>query len=49
MIVDLINKKRLGKELSYKELDDFFNGYLDGKIKDYQMPYEHQLIFVLQK
>ena len=37
MIVDLINKKRLGKELSYKELDDFFNGYLDGKIKDYQM------------
>ena len=37
MIVDIINKKRLGKELSYKELDYFFNGYLDGDIKDYQM------------
>lgn len=37
MIVDIINKKRLGKELSYKELDYFFNGYLDGDIEDYQM------------
>ena len=37
MILDIINKKRLGKELSYKELDFFFNGYLDGKIADYQM------------
>ena len=37
MIVDIINKKRLGQELSYKELDDFFNGYLEGSIKDYQM------------
>lgn len=37
MIVDIINKKRLGKELSFKELNFFFNGYLDGKIKDYQM------------
>ena len=37
MIVDIINKKRLGKELSYREIDKFFNGYLDGKIKDYQM------------
>lgn len=37
MITDIINKKRLGKELSYHELDVFFNGYLDGKIKDYQM------------
>ena len=37
MIVDIINKKRLGEELSYKELDDFFNGYLDGHVKDYQM------------
>jgi pyrimidine-nucleoside phosphorylase len=37
MILDIINKKRLGKELSYKELDYFFNGYLDGKIADYQM------------
>ena len=37
MIIDIINKKRLGKELSYKELSDFFNGYLDGKVRDYQM------------
>lgn len=37
MIVDIINKKRLGKELSYKELSDFFNGYLEGDVKDYQM------------
>ena len=37
MIVDIINKKRLGEELSYKELDSFFNGYLEGKVKDYQM------------
>ncbi len=37
MIVDIINKKRLGKELSYREIDKFFNGYLDGEIKDYQM------------
>ena len=37
MIVDIINKKRLGKELSYHELDVFFNGYLEGKVKDYQM------------
>ncbi len=37
MITDIINKKRLGKELSYHELDVFFNGYLDGSVKDYQM------------
>lgn len=37
MIVDIINKKRLGKELTYREIDKFFNGYLDGEIKDYQM------------
>ena len=37
MIVDIINKKRLGKELSYREIDYFFNGYLNGNIKDYQM------------
>ncbi len=37
MILDIINKKRLGKELSYKELDYFFNGYLEGRVKDYQM------------
>ena len=37
MIIDIINKKRLGLELSYKELDYFFNGYLNGEIADYQM------------
>ncbi len=37
MIVDIINKKRCGKELSYQEIDKFFNGYLDGEVKDYQM------------
>lgn len=37
MIVDIINKKRLGRALSYSELDFFFNGYLKGEVKDYQM------------
>lgn len=37
MITDILNKKRLGKELSYKELDFIFNGYLNGTVKDYQM------------
>lgn len=37
MILDIIDKKRVGKELSYKELDYFFNAYLDGDISDYQM------------
>ncbi len=37
MILDIINKKRLGKELSYKELDTIFNGYLNGDVLDYQM------------
>ena len=37
MIVDIINKKRLGEELSYKELDYFFNSYLEGNVPDYQM------------
>ena len=37
MILDIINKKRLNEELSYKELDYFFNGYLGGEVTDYQM------------
>ncbi len=37
MILDIINKKRIGKELSYKELDIIFNGYLNGEVPDYQM------------
>ena len=37
MIIDIINKKRLGEELSYKELETIFNGYLNGDVADYQM------------
>ena len=37
MILDIINKKRLGKELNYKELSMIFNGYLNGDVADYQM------------
>ena len=37
MILDIINKKRLGKTLTYKELDEIFNGYLSGDVTDYQM------------
>ena len=37
MILDIINKKRLGKTLTYKELDEIFNGYLSGDVADYQM------------
>ncbi|MBQ9018939.1 MAG: thymidine phosphorylase [Bacilli bacterium] len=37
MILDIIDKKRLGKELSYKELYTIFNGYLNGDVADYQM------------
>ena len=36
-VLDIIDKKRLGKELSYKELDYVFNGYLNGDVADYQM------------
>ena len=37
MILDIINKKRLGKELTYEELDYAFNGYLNKRVEDYQM------------
>ena len=37
MIVDIINKKRLGLALSYDEICFIFNGYLNGTVKDYQM------------
>ena len=37
MIVDIINKKRCGEDLSDEELDFFFLGYLNGEVKDYQM------------
>lgn len=37
VVVDILNKKRLGKELSYQELDFIFNGYLKKTVTDYQM------------
>ena len=37
MILDIINKKRLGEELTKEELDTFFSSYLKKKVKDYQM------------
>ena len=36
-IVDIINKKRVGEELTKEELEFAFNGYLEGTVKDYQM------------
>ncbi len=36
-IVEIINKKRVKKELSKEELSFAFNGYLKGNVKDYQM------------
>ncbi len=37
MILDIINKKRLGEELSRQELKFIFNGYLNHEVADYQM------------
>lgn len=36
-IVDIIDKKRLGKNLTKDELEEAFLGYYNGKIPDYQM------------
>ncbi len=36
-MVDIINKKRLGKVLSKEELKEAFVGYFQGEIPDYQM------------
>ncbi len=36
-IIDIINKKRLKKELNDEEIKYVIDGYLDGSIKDYQM------------
>lgn len=36
-IIDIINKKRLKKELTREEIEFAVNGYLDDSIKDYQM------------
>ncbi len=35
--IDLINKKRMGLELTDEEINYMIKGYLDGSIKDYQM------------
>lgn len=36
-IKEIINKKRIGSELSYEEINYVVNGYVDGSIPDYQM------------
>ena len=36
-IIDIINNKRLNKELTRDEIEFAVNGYLDGSVKDYQM------------
>lgn len=36
-ILEIIDKKRLNKELTKEEIDFVINGYLDNNIKDYQM------------
>ena len=36
-IIEIINKKRLNKELTYDEIEYAVNGFIDGSIKDYQM------------
>lgn len=36
-IIEIINKKRTGKELSYEELEYAFTGYLQERIESYQM------------
>ena len=36
-IVDIINKKEAGLELSFEELKYVVDNYVDGNIEDYQM------------
>ena len=36
-ILDIINKKKKGEELTREEIYFFVQGYTKGKIKDYQM------------
>ena len=36
-IIEIINKKRLGKILTKEEINYAVNGYLNGEVKDYQM------------
>lgn len=35
--IEIINKKRVGEELTKEELSFIFNGYLNKEVKDYQM------------
>lgn len=35
--VDIIEKKKAGESLSVDEINSFFQGYLDGEVRDYQM------------
>ena len=37
MIIDIINKKRMGYALTSDEIEKVFNGYLKGYVPDYQM------------
>lgn len=37
MIIDIINKKRMGYALTNDEIEKVFNGYLKGDVPDYQM------------
>ena len=34
-ILEIIDKKRLNKELTKSEIEFIINGYLDGSVKDY--------------
>ncbi len=36
-VLDIIDKKRLGQELDKAEMREFFMGYNDGNVEDYQM------------
>lgn len=36
-IIDIINKKKMSKELTREEIEFFVNGYVNGQIQDYQM------------
>ena len=35
--VEIINKKKYGKELSYEEIEHIVNGYVNDSIPDYQI------------
>ena len=39
-IVDIINKKRMGEELTKEEIEYTIKGFINGDIKDYQIGVE---------